>query len=473
MIGYVLVTIAIGFATIILVYEAYGYGIDTKSGDVVQNGLLFVNSQPGGSDVYINGAFKGQVDQRLNLDAGDYNLELRKAGYRNWQRNFTLDGQSIERVVYPLLFPSSLAPQPKTEYAALPHLLTQSPDRKWLLVQPSGTAPQFEIYNTQEPTDPRQNASIPSSVLALTASSTLQAVEWSSDNRNVLLKHTNEVGVQYIIFDHQEPSNSVNINQLFGFSPTEVSLRDKKIDQVYMLNQSDGTLRIGDIRNKTISAPILNKVLSYATHGKNLVLFTTNAVASANTVQARIWDDGEVYQLSTLPVSSDYHLAVAKYDDAWYYGLSATASAKAYFYKNPLEDLKKQTPLPVKPFHVSTVSNPVSLSFSANAQFIAISDDTNTEQVYDLEQSRNYRFEINEPLAEPLTWMDGHRLVAMSANRILVVDFDGSNKQLLSGSVLSAGAYFDTNYRYMYSLTPTQNAVHQLNVVDLQRPDEN
>jgi hypothetical protein len=51
MVGYILIAVAIGLGTVILVYGAYGYGINTKTGDIVQNGLLFVDSKPGGADI--------------------------------------------------------------------------------------------------------------------------------------------------------------------------------------------------------------------------------------------------------------------------------------------------------------------------------------------------------------------------------------------------------------------------------------
>jgi hypothetical protein len=105
-VGYVLVAIVIGLATVILVYGANGYGINTKTGQIVQNGLLFADSKPGGARIYLN-----DVDQnaataaRLVLPAGNYKLTLKKSGYRDWSRHFTLSEQSVARYVYPFLFP--------------------------------------------------------------------------------------------------------------------------------------------------------------------------------------------------------------------------------------------------------------------------------------------------------------------------------------------------------------------------------
>ena len=45
-IGYFLVTVAILLASLLLVYAANGYGLDSKTGRVIQNGLVFIDSRP-------------------------------------------------------------------------------------------------------------------------------------------------------------------------------------------------------------------------------------------------------------------------------------------------------------------------------------------------------------------------------------------------------------------------------------------
>ena len=48
-IGYVLIAIAIVLASIVLLFYALGYGIG-RSGSVVRNGLVFIDSSPDGAD---------------------------------------------------------------------------------------------------------------------------------------------------------------------------------------------------------------------------------------------------------------------------------------------------------------------------------------------------------------------------------------------------------------------------------------
>ncbi|MET0779823.1 MAG: PEGA domain-containing protein, partial [Candidatus Saccharimonadales bacterium] len=69
--GYALIGLVLLLGTTILLYLAYGFGID-KNGRVIQNGLVFISSQPSGADIYINGQSKGQTDTRVVLPAGSY-----------------------------------------------------------------------------------------------------------------------------------------------------------------------------------------------------------------------------------------------------------------------------------------------------------------------------------------------------------------------------------------------------------------
>src|SRR6476619_6690047 len=100
-IGYALMAIALGIGTLILVFEANGYDLDPKTGSVIQNGLVFVDAHPIAATVNVDGQEKGQTDARLILTAGDHNIELKRDGYRTWQKQIDLEGSVIRRFAYP------------------------------------------------------------------------------------------------------------------------------------------------------------------------------------------------------------------------------------------------------------------------------------------------------------------------------------------------------------------------------------
>ncbi len=127
-VGYILVAIVIGLGTVIIVYGANGYGINTKTGQIVQNGLLFVDSKPSGAAIFLNNNDQHvSTSSRLILPSGNYSISLKKAGYLDWSRKFNLSEQSIARLVYPFMFPvkpvtatSKLTPLPPDLLASRP-----------------------------------------------------------------------------------------------------------------------------------------------------------------------------------------------------------------------------------------------------------------------------------------------------------------------------------------------------------------
>jgi hypothetical protein len=93
--GYVLIGIGIIIATVILLYQAYGFGLG-KNGTVIQNGLLFFSSQPNPASIYIDGKLnKAKTNARIVLPAASYQVKLTRPGYRTWQRTVVLQGGKV------------------------------------------------------------------------------------------------------------------------------------------------------------------------------------------------------------------------------------------------------------------------------------------------------------------------------------------------------------------------------------------
>src|SRR4029078_1712488 len=155
----------------------------------------FVDSKPGGADIYLNQIHRDRTSARFVLPAGNYSLTLRKDGYRDWSRSFTLDEQTVSRYIYPFLFPQKPQPHNLKLYNNSPGVITQTPDRHWLLVQ---SAPislgklTFDEYDTFNIKKTARAVILPAALLTSPAApaSRVKVVEWSTDNVHLLLQHT-------------------------------------------------------------------------------------------------------------------------------------------------------------------------------------------------------------------------------------------------------------------------------------------
>src|SRR3990167_224998 len=120
-IGYGLVAIAIALVSLILIQQTYhGYDIDKRTGKIIQNGLVFINSKPVSADVYANGEKKGNTNLRLVIPSDNYKIELKRQGYNTWSRSLYLEGGSVVQLTYPLLFPTKIIRTDTTVYKSNP-----------------------------------------------------------------------------------------------------------------------------------------------------------------------------------------------------------------------------------------------------------------------------------------------------------------------------------------------------------------
>lgn len=464
-IGYALVATAIALTTLILVYFAYGFGVD-RQGTLVQKGLVFVSSQPSGAQLFVDDKRVNNTNTKLNLAAGNYNLKIQRDGYHDWRRTITVEGGSVDHFVYPFLFPRELKTQQIAAYDAAPELTTQSPDRRWLVVRPSGQEEaKFEAYDLSRSQDevgtPVAFSIDPSLLTPSTNPGKWKAVEWSNNNRHILFLRSFTAGntekSEYILVDRQRPEGSHNLSKEFSIdaATTKVSLLDKKPDAYYMHNTETG-----DLSRVTLDNPnpdkVLADVVAFKSHGTDTIVYVTAKNAPENKVIAKILDNGQEYSLRTLAASTTYLLNAARFDGDWYIVAGSQAEERTFIYKDPVEQIKKSKVSKAGAIFALRVSQPTNVSFSANAQFVALQNGKNIH-VYDIDREQAYRYAAKFALDQPqikMPWMDGDRFSYVSDGKQVVFDYDNINRRTLAPASAEYESAYDRDYEYLYSFSP-------------------
>jgi hypothetical protein len=253
---------------------------------------------------------------------------------------------------------------------------------------------------------------------------------------------------------------------MFGITPTQVSLRDKKVDQLYILNEPNSALQQGDTNDKSLSQPIIKNVLAFKPYGKNLIAYITNVNEPSGTVAARVWDNGKNYKLNEFSSGTKYMIDLAEFQNHFYYADGSDTSGRINIYKDPLNGLKNASigkALPVLALHLEGAQK---LKFSNNARFIGAQGGQNFA-VYDIETQASYQYPLSNSLSAEMDWMDGHRFIGQSGGSVLVMDYDGINKQLVTPTLLSKGAYFSREYNHMLVVAPGSDGVVVLQDIDM------
>jgi hypothetical protein len=459
LLGYLLMAVALSLAAWLVLISAQGFSYDRKTGDIIQNGTVFVNSQPVSANVYLDGILQGnKTSTRLVLPGSkQYGVKLTADGYRDWTRTFTLTGGSIERLVYPLLIPKTLTTTENQLYASTPGLITQSLDKRWLLIQQPGQTYVFDVYDLNNLAAAPAILTIPSSILTdPTKPATLTALQWAGDNKHLLFERTYDSGTEFLMIDINNIDSSLNINSTLTVAPTSVTLRDKKSDLLYIYDATGGVVRLGDLKNRTVSGAIVSNVIAYKSYGTDVILYATKTGAETGKVDVRIRENDKAsYLLRSVPEATAYLLDVDQFDGTPYYVVGTNLDDAVFVYIDPLPTLKGQRNKALLIPSVLRLTSPQFVSFSPDSHLIAAQSGDNFV-VYDIEGDRQFKVTVHA--ADPtkkVAWMDGFRFKATDKNQSYIVDFDGSNEQVLVPS-LANGAFFSPDTKSVLTLAPSK-----------------
>lgn len=456
-IGYFLVAIGLTLASLILLYRSYGYNVNRKTGEVVQNGLVFIDAHPESAEIFLNGQLqKNRTDTRMELPVGRYDLELKRQGYRSWKRSFELEGGKIERFVYPTLFPEKLITKDIQLYSSIPGFSTVSPDRHWALALQPSSLTAFDVYDISKDEPTLATINLPANILTnAPGAQGYSLVEWSTDNRHVLIKHDYAGKYEFIVVDREDPTQSYNVNKTLNIEPTTVNLRDKRHDQLYIYQSANQLLQIADVKAKKVT-PFLNKVVAFKPHGEDAIIYVTDDAKKPGEVAVKIREGDKEYHVQYLKPQTEYLLELAKFNGHWFAGAGAKSDSIVRVYKDPIEQAKKANQKDIAPISILRTQEPHSISFSANARFIAVQGGSRFA-VYDAETDRRFTYDtkLAVPTGQVATWMDGHRLLLNVDNKLVVFDYDGTNMQTLMPISTGHLPLFNRNYSFVYAVAPS------------------
>lgn len=103
--------------TIVMIRFAKGYRLG-KQGTIQGTGLLAATSFPTGAEVYLDGRLTTATDNTLNLEPGEYQVEIKKDGYHPWSKTMRVEEELVTQTSA-TLFPTSPSLEPLTYTGAL------------------------------------------------------------------------------------------------------------------------------------------------------------------------------------------------------------------------------------------------------------------------------------------------------------------------------------------------------------------
>lgn len=475
--GYGLLAIAIAIGLLLLIYRSwYGYSL-TMDGTVEQSGVVFFSTSPNGATITANDkVLSDKTNARISLPYGQYNISLSIDGYRTWRHIVDIQGGDVQHFNYPLLFPQKLVTKTIGTFDAGTQLFSVSRDKRWLVVKQNetdtaATTKRFAVYDMKDTTKlATTEYLLPSSTYtAGDGADTWSAVEWSADNRHLLLMHTytlsGATSHEYIMFDRTDPDASQNLTRLMNLSADEtLTLFDRNYDEYYGFNPATGVLRTFS-QNGSVLRDQVEHVKAYKADGADTLLYVTDLPESGKqvtgTVNVMLRQGSKRLLLRRMSSSAEqYFLNVGHYDNTWYVAVSATGEKGAYLYRDPFAQLSSAAngALP-QAWRFLRIDQLQTLTFSDNGRFLLLASGQNCT-VYDAELAAVRRYAVAHPLDSPqtaVTWLDGYRLSYVSGSVLNVLDYDDQNAVELQGALASYPTFFSNDGKYLLSFTAGAN----------------
>ncbi|MBI4034271.1 PEGA domain-containing protein [Candidatus Saccharibacteria bacterium] len=452
LISYVFLGLALAGGTILLVMAANGYGINPRTGDIIRNGLVFIDSRPSGATVRLNYIVESdKTSSRLLLPAGKYKLQLSRDGYQTWTNDFNLKLDDVIRFNYPLLLPRSIEQEPIHSYPAKPGFISASPNRRWLLiggaVSSDGrtTIDQFEL----KAGSPRTRLELPDNLLR-SHSGSLKVVEWAEDNENLLLKHQFNGRSQYLLFNRRDPARSYNVNDFFRIDPERATFNGDRSDELLLYRS--GNLWLADKEKRPLGSALLSGLTDFTDVDRSLLLY---AKTISGHLSIRISTDGRRYQLARLSTVDQPLLAGSDYNGGRYLSLVSRQHSRLAVWQ---VDTGSDGKISAKKVMSLRQENIEQMKFSSSGRFLLVRAGQQVA-VYDFELQKLLRYRLKAEQSPRLGWLDDYHLAAVSLQRLWMMDYDGQNQRQLPYS-LYGSPVLAPDYQRLWLLRAPAEGLH-------------
>ncbi len=454
-IGYVLLGIAITLATIVLVYITSGYYVDEETGQIIQNGLIYVDSKPESAQVTLNGEVQSdRTESRFVVPAGSYDVQLDRDGYRSWSRSLVLDGGSVRRLNYARLVPEDIETSiaTSTELAAADS--TQSIDKRWIVLASSDPRVMYSVDLEANDFTTRE-LRLPTELIPDPADGTWEFIEWADNNRQVLAKYTAPGGTIFAIINRDVPAESFDVAKQFPDTSFDaVRLRADKRDLVYLHDTKTGVLYRGDTDDGQPSIEeVLRNVEAFESFGREEILYIRRGGGAAELRLANENDTVILKRISDAPEDTKWLLAFSKIGPKYVAGVSHTKDTKVTIYYDPYaaERTNEFIEVPV-PTATLRLENPVDLKISTDSSVITARSGTSFVS-HEFEEEKSFTFDFDGKVdgKQKFNWVDGRHFTISSSGSQYIVDYDGSNQYELVSSLTALGGYFDKDLDFFFS----------------------
>lgn len=434
----IIMVITVIITVIVLALLVSGYWLNGNF-EVERQGMLQIHSIPTGATVAVDG--DAPWFQRTNtskvLSSGEHEIVLTKDGYDSWQKTVNISEGLLYRVNYPRLF--LLEREKKNFYDAASVLFaTVSPDHNYMLLINNTTGWTLLKLDSEEPKSSLVNiakltdfASIAADTEIGLFTGEIVSADWDSSSSHILFRLKKDTIEEWLLVDVKNPAKSVNLTHEFGLGFDKIRIFDNSANNLLALK--DGNLRKIDVAGRQISGILAKNVVSFDYYNSEIIYSTTETIAIMNNI------DSEPTILTTIDTPTKPYLS-RFYDDK-FITLVSGDTVKLYKKDDFSEVLAE-----------SITFTPSKIKIGHDGGFVFLQSGEKVA-VLDMEIMSIAEWQLD---SLDYGWLDGNMLYSVKDGQLIVYDFDGLNRRILSAGVSPRFPVTITNSKWLYYFLDNQ-----------------
>ncbi len=427
----------------ILAFVVSGYWVSSDF-KIERQGLLQISSFPTGADVKIDGASSWL--QRTNtskvLSSGEHSIVLSKENYDTWEKTINIAEGLLYRLNYPRLFLNNRQSENVFKItgvtaASISHnreiMLLLNDTTEWTLINLNSDlieAKKFDVSKIFSTVSLASEAKV-----GLFTGKVLQ-MDWDKDNTHILFKIDSGTGFEWVLVDIKNPSNSINLTRSFGYDFDTVKIISNSSST--LLATQNGNLHKIDASNKSISSVLVEGIIDFWQYDRDIVI---SAINDDDTMTDELYyigslnlNDNQIIKLASSSIPAK--VALGRFYDNKYIVVLAGDKVTIYQKDDFIEMISFELGF-----------DPISIKIGQGGEFIVLSLDNKVASI-DMESLKLSEWQI-EGNAQ-FGWLDGYMVYSVVDGKLIVYDYDGLNRRILSSNVSARFPITITNNKWLY-----------------------
>lgn len=440
---YGVMTAAVIVAALICISIVLGYQFNRSSGKIEQGSLLQFRSFPSDANVVIDEQIQNfTTPGKKNVAAGDHLITMQREGYNDWSKAIHLRPGELMWLNYTRLIPKSVITEEVKEFNSLNSMLA-SPNKRYIALQQTPASKAFDLYNIEDEKKPKlEDITLAGGVLPEKIQSS-EIVSWNDGSKYFLVAYNKASTPEYVLIDRTDAKKAVNITKKLNIKIDDIKFGEDGGNIFFVRSQGD--IRKINLDSGTISEPLVSNVVDFELYKSDTVVFS--AIDGEKRVvglhkngddKSRIVRTLKNTQPAVEVMSSSY------FGDDY---IAFSNGSEVEIIKNP-ENSKKV-------YASFVLKAPVQwLQFSSNGRFI-VAQHASELATYDLEYNRTQHIalETKQVPTKPIGWLDGYHLWDAYSGRIIMIDFDGTNQQIITDALSGYDTTLSSNGKRLFSIS--------------------